>query len=268
MLKAMPWLVHYYWLNNNQMQGYLTRLKGLQKQSGRSLYQQIAQSLMQSIEQGELKAGDPILPQRELAQFLEVSRVTVRKAIELLIEQQLIDQKQGVGTYVAAKKRWLIEKSFASLSSFTEDVLKQGEEPNSKLINQSIDLPSLVEQQKLQINAETKILRLERVRFAGKQPLAFETSVIPFDCLKGELAEGESLYLRLSQNDCAPITATQHLNACNAPEKIAQFLDIKTGDALLFIERQSFSKQKIAVEYTSSYYRGDIYDFVAQLQLS
>src|ERR1700743_223246 len=112
----------------------LTDLNGtLNESSPGPLYQQLERKLRDAIRQKKLAPGDALPAQRDLAEQFEVSRITVRKALDALVGEGLLNRRQGTGTFVAAR----VEKSFSKLSSFTEDMKSRGRVATSKWLSKT-----------------------------------------------------------------------------------------------------------------------------------
>lgn len=109
------------------------------------------------------------------------------------------------------------------------------------------------------------VVRLHRVRYAGEEPLAIERSVVPANLLPDPSLVDDSLYEALEKRGCRPRRALQRLRAVLLSAQHARLLHVPTNSAGLAIERRSFLDDGRVVEFTSSWYRGDIYDFVAEL---
>ena len=108
-------------------------LRPLDPESSQPLYQQLQRALREAIEQRILGVDDALPAERQLAEELAVSRITVRKAIEGLVEEGLLVRRQGAGNFVAAR----VEKNFAKLTSFSEDMRARGRTPHSEWLRKS-----------------------------------------------------------------------------------------------------------------------------------
>src|SRR5512135_590089 len=103
------------------------KLRLLDKNSSEPLYSQLYARLMEKIEKGELKAGDRVPAERELAESLNVSRITARQAIDALVKSGLVYREQGRGTFVAEPRM----RGVMGFSSFSQDVASRGLHPSS-----------------------------------------------------------------------------------------------------------------------------------------
>ncbi|MFC3854125.1 GntR family transcriptional regulator [Salinispirillum marinum] len=232
-----------------------------------SLYVQLARALTQAIHEGLLHDGDYLLPQRELAVALDVSRVTVRKAIESLVQQGLLVQKQGAGTLVTAPRSESIHKNLSVLNSFTEDMTARGMTPRSEWVSRVLVQSSPKEAIALNLSPGQRICRFARIRYANELPMAYEIASAPADLVRSVDEVDDSFYAALQARGARPVRALQTMTARNADQQIADYLKMSPGDAVLYIERQGFDPNNRPVEFTRSYYRGDIYDFVVELKL-
>jgi GntR family transcriptional regulator len=109
------------------------------------------------------------------------------------------------------------------------------------------------------------VYRFDRIRYANDRPLAIEHSIVPASCLPSVDAIDTSLYAALELTNHRPTKALQRLQAIAFDKEQAELLCVCIGDPGLFIERRGFVGDGRAVEITRSYYRGDAYDFVAEL---
>jgi GntR family transcriptional regulator len=225
------------------------------------LYLQLQQLIRDAIGGKVLKQGDAIPPERDLALEYDVSRITVRKAIGGLVEEGLLTRRRGAGTFVAER----VEKSFSKLSSFTEDMAARGRKASSSWISRAAGQVNPEEAMALGLSPGAAVLRFARIRYADDEPMALEFSTIPGYCLSSVDVVGDSLYAALEQAGNRPIRALQRLRAVPFGGEHAKMLGVDPGHAGLLIERRAFLRDGRAAEVTRSYYRGDAYDFVAEL---
>jgi GntR family transcriptional regulator len=117
----------------------------------------------------------------------------------------------------------------------------------------------------LSLSPGARVVRLYRLRFAGEEPLALERTTVPQSILSDPTDVKSSLYEALDRVGCRPGRALQRLRAVTVDPEQSRLLSIPRGAAGLMIERRAFLDDGRAVEYTRSLYRGDAYDFVAEL---
>lgn len=227
----------------------------------RPIYMQFADFLTSQIAEGNIKSGDALPSERRLAEDFEVSRVTVRKAVEQLAVEGLVLQRPGSGTYVAKR----VSQPLSVLTSFSQDVRARGMVPNSTILKRGIGTATAEEVMALGISIGTEVLRIERLRFADDQPLAIEASTISASALSDPEIIGESLYEALDQVNMRPVRAMQKLSAVALDTKAANLLDASIGAPGLLIVRIGYSDVNQIVEFTRSTFRGDRWDFITEL---
>ncbi|MCK0097391.1 GntR family transcriptional regulator [Yoonia sp. F2084L] len=237
------------------------------RDDGGPRYVQLRQRLSDGVSQGILSPGSPLPPEREIASITDFSRVTVRKAIQSLAEDGIIVQRQGSGSFIASKTEQ-IEQKLSRLTSFSEDMERRGKVSTSQWLERGLFLPSPDEMTSLGLSSEDSVARIVRLRRADGAPIAIERASLPTDILPNPLAVQTSLYETLEQDGHRPVRALQKISAINLAEAEAALLEVATGDAGLRIERTSYLASGRVAEFTQSIYRGDAYNFVAELRLS
>jgi GntR family transcriptional regulator len=236
----------------------------LDESSSLPLYQQLQRALRQAIENRVLGPDDALPPERDLATEFHVSRITVRKAIDGLVSEGMLVRRQGSGTFVSAR----VEKNFSKLTSFSEDMRARGRTPRSVWLKKTAGSVTPEEALALRSSPGTPVYRFHRIRFADDAPMSVEYATVLASCLPSPDAVGSSLYEELERTGNRPVRALQRLRAVLLAAEQAELLQAKEKDAGLLVERLGFLKDGRAVEFTQSYYRGDIYDFVAELSVS
>jgi GntR family transcriptional regulator len=238
-------------------------------QSGGSgpLYIKLRQSLAEAILNGTLAHGQALPPERDLAEFANVSRVTVRKAVDDLVKDGLLSRRHGSGTFVM-KPVSKLQQPLSRLTSFTEDMARRGYTTRSEWLERGLFHPSPDEMMKLGLGVGLMVARLGRLRIADGLPLAIERASLASDILPDPKSVETSLYAELHRTDHRPVRAVQRISACNVAKEDAALLAVPVGSAGLAIERVSYLASGRAVEFTRSLYRGDAYDFVAEMTLT
>jgi GntR family transcriptional regulator len=228
------------------------------------LYLQLQRALRQAIESRVIGPDDALPPERDLALHFQVSRITVRKAIDGLIDEGMLVRRQGSGTFVCAR----VEKNFSKLTSFSEDMRARGRTPRSVWLKKSTGTVTPEEALTLRSSPGTPVYRFHRIRFADDLPMSVEYATVLASCLPSLDAVESSLYEALERAGNRPVRALQRLRAVLFTAEQAGLLHAQEKDAGLLVERLGFLKDGRAVEFTQSYFRGDIYDFVAELSMS
>jgi GntR family transcriptional regulator len=233
---------------------------------GGPLYLQLKRWIEDAIKRGHINPGDALPSERDLAQRAEVSRVTVRKAVQQLVQDGILVQRHGSGTFVAPETQ-RVEQSLSQLTSFTEDMARRGMAVRAEWLDRGIYAPSPEETMILGLGAGEQVSRIARLRLTGDMPLAIERASLSATILPDPLELGASLYKHLDRSGLRPVRAIQRIRAAGIPEADAHLLQVATGSAGLHIERVSYLASGRVIEFTRSIYRGDTYDFVAELRL-
>ncbi|MDB6177363.1 GntR family transcriptional regulator [Paracoccus sp. Z330] len=232
--------------------------------NGGPRYVQLRQRLVDGIEAGILTPNSSLPPERELAEITELSRVTVRRAIHDLVRDGLIEQRQGSGSFVRDRVG-RVEQSLSHLTSFTEDMARRGVQTSSRWLERGMFQASTDEVEVLGLAPGDQVSRIYRLREADGKPLALERATLPLDILSNPTEITTSLYEVLAAAGRRPVRAIQKISAVNIAAREAELLRVQEGAAGLRIQRISYLSDGRIAELTRSLYRGDAYDFVAEL---
>ena len=206
------------------------------------------------------KSGNVSPSERDLCETFDVSRMTVRQAITLLVDEGILERKPGSGTLwlaVELRKRCVELRVLLRLS-------------NPKARNHLVSLfsyqrvhPNEFEIKNLGVLPQSYVIRMERVRFADDIPVAYEIASIPEKIIRGfkESEITEHFFKTLTDNGYEIGKSQQTISASLANSSLAKHLKVKTGDALLSLTQISFLQDGQAFEYVRSYYVGDRFEF-------
>ena len=236
------------------------------KTNGEPLYKRLRDRIKQAIEDGKLVANAQLPAEREITDLTGLSRVTVRRAMQDLVDDGIVVQRQGSGSFVSDGTPKVMQ-SFSHLTSFTEDMVSRGFTPGTRMLECGLFSPSPEETITFALSADEKIARIARLRSANNKPMAIERASIPADILPDPGIVTTSLYEVLALKGKRPVRAYQRISALNLGDFDAELLGVKPGDAGLQIEHTSYLSNRRVVEFTRSLYRGDAYDFVTELRL-
>jgi GntR family transcriptional regulator, N-acetylglucosamine utilization regulator len=230
-------------------------------------YLQLRRRIQQAIDEGVLKENEPLPSERDIATITDLSRVTVRKAVAGLVEDQTVVQKRGSGSFVAPKVQ-KVEQRLSSLTSFSEDMTRRGLTASSEWLRRGLYPASPEEIFTLGITSGQRVARVDRLRKADGTPMAIERASLSEEVLPNPEKVTTSLYAVLRTRGMQPVRAIQRISARNLEQIDAEILGVPAGSAGLKIERVSYLASGHVVEFTRSVYRGDAYDFIAELQIS
>ena len=230
------------------------------------LYVQIAESLLDRIESGELRPGDRLPAERELSQMLEVNRMTVRRALQVLELQGLLIRRQGDGTYVTAPK---IERQAGNLVPFTKGMQRRGYTPGAEVITfeQRPAEPSVAKE--LQLAVSTPVYTIRRLRLINQEPVMLERFTLPVHRVPGleryDLASRSAYEVLETEYGISITRARQSLEPVVASEYEAELLRVSPGAPLMLEQRRSFDQDDQPIEYGNDLYRGDRFRFVTEI---
>jgi len=230
-------------------------------QGGAPRYLRLARDLAERIAQGEFRPGDALPPERRIAELYDVSRVTVRRALDHLASDGAVEARHGSGTYVSRRVR----QPLSVLTGFSEDVRARGMTPSSVVLDRGVGTATPEEAIGLGLSPGERVTRIKRLRMADGAPLAIESSAIVHDALPDAEAVGESLYETLRAGGNRPVRAIQRLMAVALDARAATLLEVEAGSPGLHIVRVGYRADGRPIEYTWSHYRGDRWDFVTEL---
>ena len=236
-------------------------MQNLAETSTQPLYQQLQRALREAIDKRVFGPDEALPAERQLATELAVSRITVRKAIDGLVSEGLLVKRPGSGNFINTR----IEKNFAKLTSFSEDMRARGRTPRSVWLKRSEGTVTPEEALRLRLSPGAAVYRFNRIRYADDIPMCLEYATVVASCLPSLEAVGMSMYEALEDAGNRPARALQRLSAILLNPEQARLLDSKDGDPGLCVERLGFLRDGRAVEFCRSYFRGDLYDFVAEL---
>lgn len=241
------------------MDGNLVPVVPLDRTSPVPLYFQVATKLQQLIEDGDMPVGGRLENEVELADRLGVSRPTMRRAIQYLVERGMLVRKRGVGTQIVHPK----VRRPVELSSLYDDLAKSGQEPRTEIRTfERMPAPDHVAEA-LGVPEGTEVTWLERLRYAGGEPLAIMHNAVPVDVLplRREDLDGRGLYELLRAAGHVPRMANQVVGARAATPVEARVLGDSRGAPLLTMTRTAWDAGGLAVEYGSHIYRAGRYSF-------
>jgi GntR family transcriptional regulator len=185
------------------------RIGRLDERDHAPLYRQLQRVLREAIQNRVLSPDDALPAEREFADEMGVSRITVRKALDGLVTEGLLTRRQGAGTFVASR----VEKSFSKLSSFTQDMISRGRVPHSAWLSRSEGLVTPEESLTLGLSPGAPVYRFHRIRYADGAPMALEYSTLAAFALPAAEFVEASLYEALEKTGHRPARALQRLRA-------------------------------------------------------
>lgn len=231
-------------------------------------YFQLANILREKIDNGEFPAQDAIPSERQLEEQYNLSRPTIRQAIDLLERQGYLYRVHGKGTFVSPPK---LQKGMLELTSFSEDMRNRGLTPGGRILEFGCVKPVAKIAKQLGLNArESQVLRIKRLRTGNGEPIGLQDSYLALEknqvITQEEIEQKGSIYAILQQKfGIYPTEADETLEVTLATPEEAELLQIPINSPLLLNERTLWSQDRKAIEFVSILYRGDRYKYFVRL---
>lgn len=212
-----------------------------------------------------LGPGEPLPAERDLARDLGVARMTLRRAVDGLVDEDRLIRRRGAGTFVAGSK---VTQRLAA-SSFSADMRARGMRPGSRTLESRRAPAGMMLAALLDVPPQTEVLVVRRLRLADDEPMALEELHVPATVapgLTGEDLEGTSFYELLDQRFGNPVVSgTQTVEPALAGPEEAELLGVPSGSPVFLFERTTHVRGGGVAEFVRSVYRGDRYRIVVDI---
>jgi GntR family transcriptional regulator len=217
-------------------------------------YRRIQSAIRQRIDSGRLRPGDVVDSERELARIHGVSLMTARHALADLAQEGVVERRHGAGTFVALPK-----VHFNKLLGYTEQMASLGLVPRSRIVSSGIVNREHEIAARLGLSSSSRLVRIERVRSAGDEPVALEICYLSgeeFSTLMDLPLDQTSLFAVLERDYGVELAyADEEIDATQADHRVAELLQIPRGSPLLRIRQVIFSTKNRATIYVNGLYR-------------
>ncbi len=229
--------------------------------NGLPAYQRIQGVIRKRIDAGQLRPGDAVASERDLAKIHQVSLMTARHALASLEREGIVERRRGIGTFVAAPKI-----HFNKLMSYTEQMSSRSLTAGSRVLFAKVLDNENEAAARLSLPPTSQIIKLERLRHATGEPFALETCYLnaaEFPGLLDAPIGRESLFGILERNYKIELGyADEEADATAADTRIAEILAIPRRDPLLRIRQVIYSTKGRAIMYVLGFYRSDRHNLV------
>jgi GntR family transcriptional regulator len=226
------------------------------------LYYQLRETLLNLIKEGQIKEGEPIPTERELGDKFQVSRITVRRAVDELVREGYLTTHQGKGTFAARPK---IQRHMTHMKSFSEEMAEEGHLPGSQLLSLRNEKAAGYVASALHVTNDDWVWVVERLRLADDEPVCLSCAYLnlppPITLTPFELEQQVSLWSILEKKGFAFIRSEETIQAVSAGERDADLLQVTPGAPLLLVEGVVYSDHDIPIEYHKILNRGDRYTY-------
>jgi GntR family transcriptional regulator len=227
-----------------------------QSRNGTPAYKKIQNVLRKRIAGGQLKIGDAVDSERELAKIHGVSLMTARHALAGLEREGVVERRRGSGTFVAPPKI-----HFNKLMSYTEHMASRGLEPRTTVLSAKLIEHQLEIAARLGLPATSHLVKIDRLRLTGDDPFALETCYLPaaeFSALLSAPLGKKSLFSTLQHDYGVELAyADEEVDATPADAHDAELLAVPRGAPLLRIRQVIYSTKGKAVIYGVGFYRSE-----------
>jgi GntR family transcriptional regulator len=235
-----------------------------QLDAGVPKYIQISNWLMEMIQKGRYGVHDKLPSESRLSELFQVNRNTIRQAIGDLVSKGILQKRNGVGSFVLGLPLQPVKYMLQHISSFTDDMIRMGITPQTKLVHQSVIEASSEVAEKLMLGKEKLVILTERLRLGNRIPLVIERSYLPHkeyqSILKMRLTG--SLYHLLTKKFHVNLhRSIQTFRAIVLSGKDAKLLGVAPKSPGIFLESIIYDSKNIPVEVLHAFHRGDKYIF-------
>jgi GntR family transcriptional regulator len=245
-------------------------MPALERSNPVPLYYQLKEVLRQQIKSGHLAPNTAIPSEPELVASYQVSRATVRQALTELVNEGLLYRMHGKGTFVREPR---LEEHVNELSSLTREIQQRGKRPGGILLLSELTRGPDAVRQRLKLAEDEQVIRLERLRTADGQPIAYEVDYVPYQRASSlyqrvkEVGEG-SLYQLLASEGMVPATVEQSVTADHAQVREAEVLRVSMGEAVMRVQSTTFGPVGIPIAYSELAFPLDRFDLRYTLRVS
>jgi len=228
-------------------------------------YYQLKEILEKRIQSGEFQPGDQFPTDQCLCEAYCLSRGTVRRAIDMLVEEGRLRREQGRGTFVTTPQ---LTQTFFRLASFDEEMSQRGRKPSTKLIHRKVIPATEQIAADLDLKVGEDVIEISRLRLADGLPMAFETRYLAYKIcpdLMNEDLENQSIHSLLIDKFNIPLIRARHtIEARVLTAREARLLQTQPGSTGFFVSRITYSLDDRPVTMYRILYRGDEYRFTAE----
>ncbi len=232
----------------------------LQQLSPVTLQEQLYQKIVEMLQNGTYKAGDKLPTELQFCEMYNVSRVTVRKVLGRLVEEQYLTKIRGKGTFVKIPK--FVEKAFSG-GSFTDTCLRMNAVPSTRIIS----LETIPRPQELDERIGTSVIHLTRLRLVDNEPCIVEEDYFPqsYQFLLNEPLEQQSILdLICEKTGDFPSYFEDYFQVSHANKSCAALLSCATGHALMKVSQNVFAADDQLIYINEQYIMSERYVYAVR----
>lgn len=231
------------------------------KIDSRHLYLQVIEEIKRDIQNERYKEKEKLPSEFQLSKQLGVSRATLREALRILEEDNVVTRKHGVGTFVNPKP--IFSSGIEQLNSVTSMIVNSGRTPGSQYLSTELLEPIEDDKAKFFPKELHTIAQIERVRTADNEPVVFcidkiPEGIIPLDRVREE----DSLFKLIEEYSNKRITyAVTYIEPIGYHDRIYEILNCDPEQSLLLLKQMHYTDEDEAVLYSANYFRSDVFSF-------
>lgn len=218
------------------------------------IYKQIENYLKDLIDTGKIKPGELLPSENNISEEFNVTRMTVRSAFNNLVKDGYITRKRGIGSIVLANK---ISDNIGTMKSFTNEMISKGYSITTRLISLNIVEADSTISDRLEIDLESNVWEVKRVRCAEGQPVSYMITYMPVKMFPNLRKENcNSLYKYIDECNMVIGGANRSVEAVISHEEIMELLELEYEAPLLHIEQVARLDSGEVFEYSHTYHYG------------
>lgn len=231
------------------------------KSDNRHLYLQVIDRLKQDIEDGIYKEKEKLPSEFDLAKHLGVSRATLREALRILEEENVIIRRHGVGTFVNSKP--LFTSGIEHLNSVTNMIKQAGMKPGTIFLSSTTQEPTEEDLRRFSCSQNEDIVVIERVRTANGEPVVYCIDKVPGHIFPETFSRDEESILNILETESnRKITyAVAQIEPIGYHEKISPILECEPETALLVLKQMHFDEMDEPILFSVNYFKADKFSF-------
>ncbi|WP_025028648.1 GntR family transcriptional regulator [Caldalkalibacillus mannanilyticus] len=229
--------------------------------TNRSRYLVIIDKIKQDIEQGILQQGEQLPSEYNLAKTLGVSRTTLREALRILEEENIVIRRHGIGTFI--NKKPIFHSGIEELTSVTDMIIKEGKKPGTSLLFSDYAEPIDEDRKELKLGSKELVYLVKRVRTADDKPMVYCIDKIPSSLIPpGSKLTTESIFSFIEDTASVSISyATAVIETIGYHDEISEILECEQGTPLLVLKQTHYDLNDQPVLYSINFFRADTFSF-------
>lgn len=239
-------------------------IAGGARKGATSRAKQVRDLLVESFASNGLHPGDRLPSEEEIAALWHVGRSTAREALKLLEQEGVVVVRPGKGRYLTSLGALRVERPITRFESQTDMLVALGYTFSTVTLSVYEGEPSSAEREALELDSGAAIIRVERLRSTGREPLIYSVCAIPRSCFAGPIRHVNwtgSLHALLAAQGYPPASSSARLRAVQLPADVASRYSLDPTEPWLLISETVVTETGMRIVYALDYHRGDYFSF-------